>query len=351
MDRHVDKLTAYVYTYSVSHRDATEEISMKAITRQKYGSTKVLQFTDIPEPSPGPGQVKIAVAAASVNPYDWHILYGEPYLIRFMSGLKSPKLKGIGADVAGTVVELGEGVEGLTIGDEVFGWGSETFAESALAKAGSVALKPASMSFEAAACIPCAGITALQSLRDKTKRQPGQRILINGASGGVGTFAVQIAKSYGAIVTGVCGPTSGELVRSLGADFTIDYTEEDFAKTSQPFDIVLDVAGNRTLKALRTAAGDHGVVVLSAGDKGKWIAPMKLAAGAVLEDRFVSQELHNVLANVNRADLEVLASMFEAGTLKPVIERTYPLVDAASAIETVEAGHVHGKLVVTVKTP
>jgi NADPH:quinone reductase-like Zn-dependent oxidoreductase len=207
------------------------------------------------------------------------------------------------------------------------------------------------MSFEAAACIPCAGITALQSLRDKTKRQPGQRILINGASGGVGTFAVQIAKSYGAIVTGVCGPTSGELVRSLGADFTIDYTEDDFAKTSQPFDIVLDVAGNRTLKALRTAAGDHGVVVLSAGDKGKWIAPMKLAAGAVLEDRFVSQELHNVLANVNRADLEVLAAMFEAGTLKPVIERTYPLVDAASAIETVEAGHVHGKLVVTVKTP
>ena len=321
---------------------------MKAITREKYGSTKVLQFSDVVEPSPGPGQVRLAVAAASVNPYDWHFLRGEPYLVRFMSGLLSPKAPGLGADVAGTVVELGEGVEDFAIGDEVFGWGAETFAESALAKARSLTHKPATMSFEVAAALPCAGITALQSLRDKAKLQPGQSILINGAAGGVGSLAVQIAKSKGATVTGVCGPTSASMVQSLGADFLVDYTKEDFAKASKTYDIVLDLVGNRSLGDLRAAAGPKGIVVLSAGDKGKWLAPMKLALQGVLQDRFVSQELHNLMADINASDLEILSQMFLSGSLAPVIERTFPLSDTAAAIELVEAGHVHGKLVITV---
>jgi NADPH:quinone reductase-like Zn-dependent oxidoreductase len=322
---------------------------MKAITRQKYGSPSVLTLSEIPEPTPGPGQVCIAVAAASVNPYDWHLLRGEPYILRFMMGLFAPKEKGLGADVAGTITALGEGVEGLDIGDEVFGWGSETFAQFALAKATSVARKPPELSFAAAACLPCAGVTALQALRDKALVHAGQQILINGAAGGIGTVAVQVAKSMGATVTAVCGPTSGDLVRSLGADDVIDYSHVDFSRSSRTYDIVLDVCGNRSMRALRRAAGRNGAVVLAAGSKGKWFKPLRLIAQAGLQKRFVSQRLESVMANVNRADLEALRDLCLAGDLSPVIEESCGLDDVAAAISRVEAGHVHGKIVITVE--
>lgn len=323
---------------------------MKAITRKKYGSPRVLHLSEIAAPAPGPGQLGLAVAAASVNPYDWHMLRGEPYFLRLMMGLFSPKEPGLGADVAGTVVALGEGVEGFDVGDEVFGWGNQTFAETALAKARSVTHKPPAMSFEAAACLPCAGVTALQSLRDNARVRPGQHVLINGIAGGVGTMALQIAKSYGATVTGVCGAGSAELVRSLGADYVIDYSREDFSKGGRTFDVVLDLMGNRSLRALRRAAGHDGVVVVAGGSKGKWFAPMKMMAKAMVQKRFVPQRLETVMTDVTSADVAVLAQMFVAGTLSPAIEQRFSLEDTAAAVSMVEGGHVHGKVVIAVTT-
>ena len=320
---------------------------MKAKTRRKYGSPKVLQLTEIDPPKPAPGKLLLKVAAVSVNPYDWHLLRGEPYLLRLMFGLFSPKQKGLGADVAGTVVGIGDGAEGFAIGDEVFGWGEETLAEFALVKATSVAQKPKAMTFESAACLPCAGITALQALRDKAGVQPGQHVLVNGAAGGVGTLAVQIAKSLGASVTGVCSAASADLVRSLGADDVVDYSSEDFSKGTRTFDVVLDLVGNRSLRAFRRAAGRNGVVVLAGGSKGKWFAPMKLAAKAIAQDRFVPQRLETLMANVGTVDLEVLSQMVLRGDVTPVIEETFAFSDAASAVALVERGHVHGKVVLS----
>jgi NADPH:quinone reductase-like Zn-dependent oxidoreductase len=321
---------------------------MKAITRRKYGSPEVLHFSEVDAPTPGPGKLLLKVAAASVNPYDWHFLRGEPYLLRLMFGFFTPKQKGLGADVAGTVVGIGEGAEGFAIGDEVFGWGEETFAEYALAKATSVAHKPKAMEFESASSLPCAGITALQALRDKAKIQPGQHVLINGAAGGVGTLAVQIAKSFGASVTGVCSAASADLVRSLGADDVVDYVSEDFSKGPRTFDVVLDLVGNRSLRAYRRAAGREGVVVLAGGSKGKWFAPMKLIAKAILQDRFVPQRLETLMANIGTVDLDVLSQLVISGDLTPVIQETFSLSATASAVALVEAGHVHGKVVVRI---
>jgi NADPH:quinone reductase-like Zn-dependent oxidoreductase len=308
-----------------------------------------LQFSDIDEPSPAPGQLRLAVAAASVNPYDWHILRGEPYLVRFTTGLISPTAGGLGADVAGTVVAVGEGVQDFALGDEVFGWGKQTFGESALVDAARVTHKPASMTFVEAASLPCAGVTALVSLRDKAQVTAGQRVLVNGAAGGVGTMAVQIAKYLGATVTGVCGPTSAELVRSLGADHVINYAREDFTK-GPTYDVVLDVAGNRSLRSLRRAAGHDGVVVLAAGAKGKWIAPMKLVLQSVVQDRFVPQRMESLFTAVTKVDLDDLSAMFLAQGLVPVIDRLFSLADTPEAIALVEAGHVHGKVVIEVTT-
>jgi len=321
-----------------------------AVTRRKYGPPKVLQLSEIPEPLPGPGQLRLQVAAASVNPYDLHMLRGDPYLMRVMMGLSSPKVSGLGADVAGTVGAVGEGVEGFDIGDEVFGWGDGTFAASALASTKSMAHKPQALSFEAAACLPCAGVTALQALRDNAGLRAGQRVLINGAAGGVGTMAVQIAKSLGASVTGVCGSSSVELVRSLGADSVIDYSMQDFARGLEPFDVVLDLVGNRTLRSLRRAAGHDGVVVVATGPSGKWIGPLRLIAEAKVKGRFVSQRLETLMANVISTDLDYLAQLCLSGALTPIVERTFPLAETATAMSLLETGHVHGKVVIDVAT-
>ena len=321
---------------------------MKGIIRSEYGGPERLRFDETEVPVAGEGKVLIKVHASSVNPYDWHLMRGEPYLVRMSDGLRRPKSHKLGIDVAGEVSAVGDGVTAFHVGDEVFGSGVGTFAEFAVSSHERIAKKPAVLTFEAAATLPCAGVTALMALRDKAKLQAGQSLLINGASGGVGTFAVQIGKEMGATVTGVCSTRNVELVKSIGADEVIDYTREDFSKRAQKFDVVLDTVGNRSLSDLRHALTKDGTLLLVAGTKGKWIRPLALMLKAVITSPFVHHKLLPVMANMTTSDLDELAGLFEAGKLAPVIDRTYPLSDCAQAIDYVEEGHARGKVVVTV---
>jgi NADPH:quinone reductase-like Zn-dependent oxidoreductase len=323
---------------------------MKAIRYDRYGGPEVIELRDVDPPAVGDRDVLVRVRAASVNPLDFHFLRGTPYLVRSIAGLTRPKQTGLGADFAGEVAAVGREVTAFRPGDEVFGRGRGTFAEYVCLHADGVVLtKPAGLSYEQAAAVPVAGFTALQALRDKGRIQPGYAVLVNGAAGGVGTVAVQLAKAYGAEVTAVCSTRNVDLVSSLGADRVVDYTSEDFTGTGRRHDIVLDMIGNRSLRELRRVLAPKGVLVpVGSADMGNWIGPVTSIAGTALASLFMSQTVASFLARDSRDDLAVLREQLDAGKVTPVVDRTYPLADVPEAIRYLEAGHARGKVIVTI---
>lgn len=325
--------------------------TMKAIVYCDFGPPDVLRLETIQKPIPNENQVLIKIRAASVNPYDWHFMRGIPYLMRITAGLRKPKDPRLGGDVAGVIDAVGKNVTQFKPGDEVFGVCNGSFAEYCLAKS-SVAIKPQNMSFEQAAAVPVAAVTALQALRDSGKVHSSTNLLINGASGGVGTFAVQIAKSLGANVTGVCSTRNVELVRSLGADRVIDYTNEDFTERAERYDVIIDNVGTQPLGGFRRALVPEGICVMIGGggiNEGNWIGPMARPIKAMLQAPFISQKMGMMIAKITRDDLNLLRDLMEAGKMTPVIDRTYPgLSQLPDAVRYLEAGHARGKVVVTV---
>jgi len=319
---------------------------MKAIVRSHYGPPESLRLAETEVPPIGDDEILIKVAASSVNPYDWHATRGKPYLIRLEDGLRTPKNPALGIDVSGTVAATGKDVRAFKLGDQVFGRGIGAFAEFAVSDEKHLAQKPSELTFELAASIPCAGVTALRGLRDKGMVREGQSVLINGAAGGVGTFAVQIAKAFGAIVTGVCSTKNLEFVRSIGAVDVVDYTVADFSRLGRRYDVVLDAVGNRSLRDLRRAVKPDGALVVLGGGTGSWFGPLLLMLRAKATSPFVHQKLRPLVAHVSNADLNVLCSMYQLGQFVPVIDRTFSLSSAAEAVRYVEAGHTRGKVVV-----
>lgn len=326
---------------------ATAEGSMKAILQGRYGSPDVLELRDVDVPEIGDDRVLVRVRAASVNALDWHFLRGEPFPVRLSEGLRRPKSSLTGSDVAGVVEAVGKDVTEIRPGDEVFGTSRGTFAEFVRGREARLVPLPVGFSFEQAAAVPVAATTALQALRDQGRVQPGQTVLINGAGGGVGTFAVQLAKAFGAIVTGVSSTKNMDLMRSIGADDVIDYTREDFTQRRQRFDLIVDIAGTRSLSACRRALTPHGTYVVVGGPGGRWIRPADRFVKVLVLSRFVRQRLVGVGAQINRDDLLVLKELMEAGKLTPVIDRTYPLSEVPDAIRYVEERHARGKVVIT----
>ena len=322
---------------------------MKAIVYDRYGSPDVLEQKEIETPAVADDQVLVKVHAASVNPVDWHRMRGEPWFMRTSEGLAKPKNAGLGADVAGRVEAVGRNVTYFQPGDAVFGMSIKTCAEYVRVSEQGVAQKPANLTFEEAAAVPVAALTALQGLRDKGGIQPGQKVLINGAAGGVGTFAVQIAKSFGADVTGVCSTRNVEMVGSIGADHVVDYTQEDFTRSGRRYDLILDAVANRSLSALRRALKPDGTLVLAGAAKGRSGGrPLLFLVRAVLMRRFVSQTVVPYMAKRSRDDLVLLKELIEAGKVTPVIDRSYPLSEVPEAIRYLEEGHAQGKVVITV---
>jgi NADPH:quinone reductase-like Zn-dependent oxidoreductase len=322
---------------------------MKAIINHKYGSPENLKLQEIEKPVINDDSVLVRVRAASVNPLDWHFVRGLPYFVRLMAGLRRPKQTVPGVDVAGIVEAVGKDVTQFQPGDEVFGGRDGSFADYVGGRERNFVPKPVNLTFEQAATIPIAGCTALQGLRDKGQLQPGQRVLVNGAAGGVGTFAVQIAKAFGAQVTGVCSARNVEMVRSIGADQVIDYTREDFTETGQPYDLILDCVGNHALRHLRRALTAKGTLVVVGSEKGgNLLGPLAGLLGALVMSRFVSQRLVPFIAKIEKGDLVTLKDLIEAGKVTPVIDRTYPLSEVPEAIRYLEAGHARGKVVITV---
>jgi NADPH:quinone reductase-like Zn-dependent oxidoreductase len=323
---------------------------MKAVLYRCYGSPDVLKLEEMPKPTPAADELLVRVHAASVNPLDWHYMTGSPYIMRLGAGLGAPKDPRMGVDFAGTVEAVGQNVTRFKPGDEVFGGRDGAFAEYVTVReARAVALKPSNMSFEQAAAIPIAGITALQALRDKAQVHAGQKVLINGASGGVGTFAVQIAKSLGAEVTGVCSTRNLEMVRSIGADHVIDYTREDFTKGTQHYDVIVDNVGTHSVSEYERVLNPHGVyVMIGSTTPGNWFGWLELPIAAKLLSPFTSQKLGMMLADLNQKDLNVLGELMQSGKLTPVIDRSYQLSDVPAAIRYLQAGHARGKVVITV---
>jgi NADPH:quinone reductase-like Zn-dependent oxidoreductase len=321
---------------------------MKAIVQDRYGSADVLKLEDIDEPVARSGEVVIRLGAASAFIGDWHIMTGTPYAIRLVSGLRAPKQHVLGQDLAGTVEAVGDGVTWFRPGDEVFGVGVGAFAEFATARPDKLAPKPTNMSFEEAATVPTTGCTALHGLRDVGKVQPEQRVLVIGAAGGVGTFAVQIAKAFGAHVTGVCSTSKVELVRSIGADEVIDYTREEIADGTRRYDVIFDTAGNREASYLRGALAPKGTLVLAGGEGGgRWLGMGRVMRAKVISP-FVGQKMTNFIARPRSEDLLVLKELIEAGKVTPVIGARYPLSDVPVAIRGLGTGHGQGKVVITV---
>lgn len=321
---------------------------MQAIVYREYGSPDVLHLEELPKPVPGPDEVLLKVRAASVNPIDWHFLRGSPYGFRFMSGLRKPKGPQLGIDVAGTVEAAGANVTQFKPGDEVFGACRAAFAEYACAPVSTLAPKPPALTFEQAASAVVAGFTALQSLRDKAHLQAGQKVLINGASGGVGTFAVQIARHFGAEVTGICSTKNLDLVRSIGADRVIDYTQEDFTQSLQRYDVFLDCIGNHSVSACRRVLTPTGTYIMVGAPSGKWIAPMDRSIRMHALSPFVRQSLVVIVARTNQPDLVFLAGLMASGEVAPVIDRSYCLAEVPDAIRYLETGHARGKVVIVV---
>ena len=325
---------------------------MKAITQDRFGAPDVLRLSDIARPEPKPGEVLLRVHAAALNPYDWHMLRGDPLIARLIPGsvgLTKPRYRVAGLDAAGRVEAVGPEVREFQVGDEVLGFCPGAFAEYACATAQQVVPKPPGLTFAEAAAIPIAATTALRAIRDVGQVQPGHRVLINGAAGGVGTYAVQIAQSLGAEVTGVCGTGSTELVLSLGASHVIDYTTDDFTSQSARYDVILDNAGSQSLGRLRHALKPRGTLLLNAGgEPGHAIGPIGSMVRAAAVNRFVSQRLCFVPTKLDRAELASITELVEDGKLRSVIDRAYGLADTADGLRYVEAGHAHGKVVITI---
>ena len=322
---------------------------MKAVVYYEYGSPDVLQLKEVERPSVRADGVLVRVRGAAANPYDWHFIRGEPYFMRLMFGLRAPKRNALGVDFSGVVEEVGHEITAFTPGDEVYGMCDGAFAEYLCAPASDVALKPRNLGFDVAAAVPLAGLTALQGLRDCGQLRPGQRVLIIGASGGVGTFAVQIAKDLGAHVTGVCSTRNLDLVRALGADEVIDYTQHDFAEGSAKYDVIFQLAGTHSPSQCRRALTPRGRLVLSSGDSdGVWIGPMDRVLKAAALSPFVSQALVVLDVKRRKADLETLAERIDAGKLTPVIDRTYSLAEVPEAVRYIEHGHARGKVLIRI---
>jgi NADPH:quinone reductase-like Zn-dependent oxidoreductase len=325
---------------------------MKAIVQDMYGSADVLKLREIAQPAPGDGEVLVQVRAAGADPGVWHMMAGVPYLMRVIGfGYRRPKVPVRGLALAGVVVAAGPGATRFQPGDGVFGTcRSGSFAEYAVAREDRLAAKPAALSFEQAAALPVSALTALQAVRDQARVQAGQRVMITGAGGGIGTFAVQLAKARGASVTGVCGPAKADLVRSMGADSVIDYTREEIDRAGDRYDVIIDLSGSRPLSVLRRALASRGVLVLTGGDRydRPVLVGMSRQARAPFLSMFTGQRLRAFLARESAADYQALAELAEAGSITPVIDRTYPLADAADAIRRIAAGHATGKGIITI---
>ena len=323
---------------------------MKAVVYRAYGSPEVvLRCEDVAKPVPGDGEVLVRVRAAAANPLDYHLMAGA-YLIRLFTGLRKPKPTRPGRDLAGEVEAVGAKVTAFRPGDAVFGLSRATFAEYVSAREKELVLKPASLGFEQAAALPVAGLTALQGLRDKGRIQPGQKVLINGAGGGVGTFAVQIAQSFGTAVTGVCSTGKVDLVRSLGADHVVDYTGDDFTRSGERYDLIFDGVGNRPLSACRRVMTRKGTfVAVGVRPGGRWIGPLPHLLGLLASAPFVSQRVVPFIARGSREDLLELTRLIAANKLTPVVDRRYPLSEAPEAVRYLKEGHARGKVVITME--
>jgi NADPH:quinone reductase-like Zn-dependent oxidoreductase len=330
--------------------DGGYSCAVKAIVRDRYGSADLLELRDVGKPGIAGDEVLVRVRAAGVDRGVWHVMTGLPYAIRLAGyGLRAPKLPVIGGDLAGEVEAVGNEVTRFRPGDEVFGIGHGTFAEYARASEDKLAPKPANLTFEQAAALAVSGLTALQGLRDQGKVEPGQQVLIVGASGGVGTFAVQLAKAFGAHVTAVCSTSKVDMVRSIGADRVIDYTHEDFADGRQRYDVILDIGGNASLSRLRRSLTSKGRLVIAGGETdGRWLGGSDRQLRALLLSPFVAQKLRTFIARENHEDMIVLKDLVGAGKVTPVIDATYPLAEAPQAIRHVEQGRARGKVVITV---
>ncbi|MDQ3897613.1 MAG: NAD(P)-dependent alcohol dehydrogenase [Actinomycetota bacterium] len=328
---------------------------MAAIVQDRYGTAPddVLRLETVDKPTVGDDEVLVHVHAASVDRGTWHIMAGLPYPIRVAGfGLRTPKYRNPGRSLAGTVEAAGQNVGSFRPGDEVFGVGEAVFAEYARARATKLAPKPANLSFDEAAAVPISGLTALQAVRDRGRIQAGQKVLVVGASGGVGSFAVQIAKAYGAEVTGVCSTAKVDMVRAIGVDRVIDYTREDFTSDGHRYDVILDIGGNRPLSDLRRALTPRGTLVIVGGETGgRWLGGTDRQLRAQVLSPFVSQKLGTFVASENAEDLMTVRHLIESGEIRPVIDRTYPLSDVPAAIRHLVDGHARGKVVITVGRP
>ena len=328
---------------------ATAETTMRAVVQSKYGAAHdVLEFREIDKPVIKEDEVLVRVRAAGVNAADSFIMRGVPYLVRIVYGLRQPRNGVRGTDVAGTVEGVGKDVTQFQPGDEVLGWCEGSFAEYVCAAENNFVSKPANLTFEQAAAVPMAGMVALQALRDMGKVRPGQKVLVNGASGGIGTFTVQIAKAFGADVTGVCSTRNADVVRSIGADHVIDYAQEDFTQSGQRYDFILDIVANHSLSGTRRALTPKGTLVPNSGTKGMGYMVKanlsSLLSGALRS--LVRQKTRTFVSSPKHEDLVVLMELIEAGQVTPVIDRTYPLSETAGAIGYVEEGHTQGKVVI-----
>jgi NADPH:quinone reductase-like Zn-dependent oxidoreductase len=321
---------------------------MKAIAQERYGDASVLALADMARPEAGEDGVLVRVRAAGVAMGDWHMMTGQPYMMRPGTGLRAPRQKVRGTDIAGTVEAVGAKVTEFKVGDEVFGWGGVAFAEYARSKERQLVKKPAAISFEQAAAVPTSGCTALQALRDAGRLQAGQNVLVVGASGGVGTFAVQIAKALGAEVTGVCSTVKVELVRSLGADHVVDYKREDIAAGGKQYDLVLDIGGNRPLSKLRSVLSERGTLVIVGGKGGRMFMGIGRSLRAAVLSPFVKHTMKPLFASSKKVDLAFVSGLIEEGKVTPVVDRTFPLAEAPEAIRYLDEGKVAGKLVLTV---
>jgi NADPH:quinone reductase-like Zn-dependent oxidoreductase len=324
---------------------------VKAVVQERYGPPDVLELREVDRPEPGPGEVIVDVRAAGLDQGVWHLMAGLPYLVRVAGfGLRRPKNPVRGLDVAGVVEAVGEGVTRFRPGNEVFGTCDGSFAEYACAREDRLVSKPSNLTFEQAAAVPTSGFAALQAVRDQGKVRPGQRVLVIGAGGGVGTFAVQIAKVYGAEVTAVASTSKLELLRSIGAGHVIDYTREDFADGPERYDVVLDIAGNRSLSHLRRALAPGGTLVIVGGEGGgKWLGGIDRSLRATVLSLFVRETLGTWISSERPQDLEELRQLIEAGTVTPVVDRTFPLAAVPDAIRYLREGRPRGKTVITLE--
>lgn len=326
---------------------AADAATMKAIRYYCYGDADVLVHADVERPRPDANEVLVKVKAASVNPLDWHFMRGSPFFMRLGTGLGAPDVPRLGVDFAGTVASVGADVTRFNPGEDVFGGQAGAFSEYlVIAEDHALVHKPEEVSFEQAASVPIAGLTALQALRDHGQLRAGQKVLINGASGGVGTFAVQIAKSMGAEVYGVCSTRNVEMVRSIGADYVFDYKKENYTESDEKFDLIVDMVGNHSLLANRKVMSDAGRMVIVGGAKGDWLGPILRPFGAVLLSPFVEQDMQMIISTFNSDDLATVGDLIARGEVRPVIDRRYRLSETADAIRYSESGRARGKIII-----